>query len=168
MSSACPKCQKPLEPAQVDAYQVRLCVPCKGILLSHADLVKVLEQSWRAVTPEAAQRLEFHATNALKTEPILACPDCGQPMEKYGYMGMTAIPIDRCDRCASLWLDADELQNMILALAKSNDQDTSRSKAMRDSFDPMAGNMALSAPAEYIWLFDQRIKDKRDIRELAR
>ena len=41
-------------------------------------------------------------------------------MDKYGYMGIAAIQINRCDSCAEIWLDADELQNMVLALAQSN------------------------------------------------
>jgi Zn-finger nucleic acid-binding protein len=41
-------------------------------------------------------------------------------MEKYGYMGIAAVQIDRCERCSMVWLDADELQNMVIALAQSN------------------------------------------------
>lgn len=41
-------------------------------------------------------------------------------MEKYGYMGIGAIQIDRCDACNLVGLDADELQNMLSALAKAN------------------------------------------------
>jgi Zn-finger nucleic acid-binding protein len=118
--AACPRCRQPLVQNQVDEFTVRLCVPCKGMLLPHADLVKILERSWHIVTPEAAERLEFHATDPLKTESAFLCPDCGRPMEKYGYMGLAAIPIDYCDLCALLWLDADELQSMVLALAKDN------------------------------------------------
>jgi Zn-finger nucleic acid-binding protein len=118
--AGCPRCRQPLVENQVDEFTVRLCVPCKGVFLSHADLGNILDRSWRAVTPEVAEKLEFHATDALQTELVYLCPDCRQAMEKYGYMGMSAIPIDRCDRCDWLWLDSDELQNMVLALAKDN------------------------------------------------
>ena len=37
-----------------------------------------------------------------------------------GYMGIAAVQIDRCDRCLMVWLDTDELQNMVLALARDN------------------------------------------------
>jgi Zn-finger nucleic acid-binding protein len=116
----CPRCRQELVENQVDEIVVRLCGPCQGILVSHADLVNILERSWRAVTPEAADKLEFHATDTLRTEPVFRCPDCSKPMEKYGYLGMAAIPIDRCDLCAVVWLDANELQGMVLALAKDN------------------------------------------------
>jgi Zn-finger nucleic acid-binding protein len=116
----CPRCRQALVDNQVDEFTVRLCVPCKGILLPHAELVKILERSWHAVTPEQAEKAEFLAAAAVKAEPAFACPDCGKPMEKYGYMGMSAIEIDHCDQCELMWLDADELQNMVLALAKDN------------------------------------------------
>src|SRR5438094_1094281 len=112
MSASCPRCRQPLVENQVDEFTVRLCVPCKGLFLPHADLVKILERSWRAVTPEAAEKLEFRATDALNAEPVFHCPDCGKSMEKYGYMGMIAIPIDRCDACELVWLDANELETM--------------------------------------------------------
>ena len=52
-------------------------------------------------------------------DPVLKCPDCSAAMDKYGYMGMKAILIDRCDHCALIWLDADELPNMVTALASA-------------------------------------------------
>jgi len=105
---------------QVDEFTVRLCVPCKGILLSHPDLVQILERSWRAVTEEFAENATFNAPDGWQDEPAGRCPGCGDLMEKYGYMGLAAIQIDRCNRCAQVWLDAKELEAMMLALAKTN------------------------------------------------
>ena len=119
MSANCPRCRMPLEEAQVDTVAVRLCRACKGVLLAHADLMQILEDSWRAVSRQAAGELEFHAPEGWQKEMVMCCPGCGRPMEKYGYMGLAAIQIDRCDQCDLVWLDADELQNMVLALAKS-------------------------------------------------
>ena len=120
MSASCPRCGKQLEEAQVDTFAVRLCRDCKGMLLSHPNLVEILEAGWRAVSREAAQKLEFRAPEGWQKDTMIRCPDCGQTMEKYGYMGLAAIQIDRCDKCSLIWLDADELQNMALALAQSH------------------------------------------------
>ena len=70
----CPRCRQALVENQVDEFTVRLCVPCKGLLLPHGDLAKILERSWHAVTPEQAEKLTFHATEALKngTSPSTA------------------------------------------------------------------------------------------------
>src|ERR1044071_10232340 len=120
MSTPCLRCEKPMEIQQVDNIEVRFCCDCKAMLLRHADLIQVLEQSWRFVPQEKVRLMEFRVTDALKREATIVCPDCGQSMEKYGYLGFSAIPIDRCDRCALVWLDSDDLQNMVLALAKNN------------------------------------------------
>jgi Zn-finger nucleic acid-binding protein len=106
------------------------------MLLLHRDLIDVLEKSWHGVSREAAEATGFRAIEGWQNEPKLACPDCHQPMEKYGYMGIAAIQIDRCDSCALVWLDADELQNMVLALAKSNYRSESeRQKSEREQVD---------------------------------
>lgn len=120
MSANCPRCSKPLEDQQLDDVAFRCCRDCKGMLIPHTDLIGVLENSWHAVSQETAEATSFRAPEGWQTAPALACPDCHQTMDKYGYMGIAAIQINRCDPCAELWLDSDELQNMVLALAKSN------------------------------------------------
>jgi Zn-finger nucleic acid-binding protein len=120
MSANCPHCAKPLDEQQLEALPFRCCRDCKGMLLLHHDLIDVLEKSWRAVPQETAETTEFLVTDGWRNEPAFLCPDCHQQMEKYGYMGIAAIQIDRCDPCSLVWLDANELQNMVLALAKSN------------------------------------------------
>jgi len=120
VSANCPHCAKPLEEQQLDTLSFRCCRDCKGMLLLHHDLIDVLDKSWRAVSRETAETTEFLVTDGWRNEPAFPCPDCHQQMEKYGYMGIAAIQIDRCDPCSVVWLDADELQNMVLALAKTN------------------------------------------------
>ena len=116
----CPRCRQELVENQVDEFAVRLCVPCKGVFVRHADIVQILERSWRVVSREEAERAQFHAPANWLEEQRLHCPHCSAVMEKYGYMGLAAIQIDRCERCESVWLDADELPNMVLALARTN------------------------------------------------
>jgi len=120
VSATCPRCPKTLEEEQLDELWFRCCRDCKGMLLLHADLIGVLEKSWHAVPREKAETTAFHVADGWQNEPAFRCPDCSQAMEKYGYMGIGGIQIDRCDPCALVWLDADELQNMVLALAKDN------------------------------------------------
>lgn len=162
MSVHCPRCQKPLETAQVDEIQVRVCQRCRGMLLEHPDLVKILESSWRAVSEKRAEELSFRAPDRWKEEPILRCPDCRQAMEKYGYMGLAAILIDRCDRCILVWLDTDELQNMVLALAKTNyrSERTIRetSKRALDFVTPALSGAAFPVRSQN-WLFDNHTSE---------
>lgn len=88
--------------------------------MKHDDLTQVLWRSWRAMPPDMAENTPFRVADKAGSEPVYRCPDCLQTMEKYGYMGMRAVQIDRCEKCGVVWLDADELQNMVLALAKYN------------------------------------------------
>jgi Zn-finger nucleic acid-binding protein len=145
--SDCPRCTKPLNDAQVDTYNVRLCQACTGCLLLHPDLMEILDRSWRGVLPSAAESQQFLAPDSGKLDVTLRCPDCHQSMEKYGYMGLTAITIDRCDGCNLLWLDASELQNMLLALAKSNYRSEQRAKRELNEFDPLATGATAPVPS---------------------
>jgi Zn-finger nucleic acid-binding protein len=120
VSANCPRCAKPLEDQQLDDLSFRCCRGCKGMLILHAALIDILDRSWHAVSRETAETTSFRTPEGWQNTPAMCCPDCQQGMEKYGYMGIGAIQINRCDACTLLWLDADELQNMVLALAKTN------------------------------------------------
>ncbi len=157
MSANCPRCSKPLEDQQLDEVAFRCCRDCKGMLIGHTDLIGILENSWHAVSQEAAEATAFRAPDGWQNQPTLRCPDCHQTMDKYGYMGIAAIQINRCDPCAELWLDADELQNMVLALAKSNYRSESAwEKSKRESLDiaetGVQGARTVGA-GRYGWLF---------------
>jgi len=126
----------------------------------HTDLTDVLEKSWHAVPCETAETTEFRPTEGWQNEPKFPCPDCRQAMEKYGYMGIGAIQIDRCDPCALVWLDADELQNMVLALAKANHRsETAWQESKKQNWDIITP-ADLSDPRARIagggrwWLYD--------------
>lgn len=156
MSANCPRCAEPLEDEQLDELSFRCCRDCKGMLLPHADLIGILESSWHAVTQETAEATSFHAPEGWQNQPSLRCPDCNQTMEKYGYMGLAAIQINRCDQCAEMWLDADELQNMVLALAKSSYRsEAAKERLRRESVDiAQAGAETATVGSRYGWLFD--------------
>jgi Zn-finger nucleic acid-binding protein len=161
MSASCPRCSKPLEDQQLDDVAFRCCRDCKGMLMRHPDLIGVLESSWHAVSPETAEATSFRAPVGWQNAAGLRCPDCHQTMDKYGYMGLAAIQINRCDPCAEIWLDADELQNMVLALAKSNYRtESAREKSKRESLDiAQAGALTATSnrtPSPVGWLFTGR------------
>jgi len=151
--SDCPRCAKPLEPAQVDNYTVRHCSACSGVLAAHRDIAEILDGSWRCIPSAVAESTPFLKPERT-AEATLRCPDCLQPMEKYGYMSLAAISIDRCDRCALLWLDASELQNMLLALAKSNYRTEKRLRDKRNEFSPLSAGLVGAIPGNMAPLTD--------------
>jgi Zn-finger nucleic acid-binding protein len=157
-----------LETAQVDTIQVRLCQACRGVLLAHPDLVQMLEVSWRAISEKQAEETQFRTSENWQKEIALHCPDCGRIMEKYGYMGIGAIQIDRCDPCALVWLDTDELQNMVLALAKSNYRSERALKIERESaIDLARGSVPPVGPDGNLWLFPKQEKGPETITVVA-
>jgi Zn-finger nucleic acid-binding protein len=154
VSANCPRCARPLEEEQLDQLTFRCCRACKGMLMPHADLIGVLDRSWHAVPKEKAETTAFRVSEGWQDEPTFLCPDCSQTMEKYGYMGIGAIQIDRCDPCALVWLDADELQNMVLALAKTNYR--SEDIYLREREESIDLGATASLPGAYpntAWLF---------------
>jgi Zn-finger nucleic acid-binding protein len=162
MSANCPRCSKALEDQQLDEVAFRCCRDCKGMLMRHPDLIGVLESSWHAVSPETAEATAFRAPEGWQNQPTLQCPDCHQTMDKYGYMGLAAIQINRCDPCAEIWLDADELQNMVLALAQSNYRSESAwEKSQRETPNIIGVGGGLGTgpdqtPNPLVWLFTGR------------
>ena len=138
--SDCPRCTRPLVAAQVDTYAVRLCQACRGVLARHREVIEIIDRSWRSIPAPVAAAAEF--VKPVQADPPLRCPDCRQRMEQYGYMGLAAVTIDRCDKCALLWLDAEELQNMLLALAQANYRSEQRRQAESAAVLPLHGSLA--------------------------
>jgi Zn-finger nucleic acid-binding protein len=158
VSAKCPRCAKPLEDQQLDEVSFRVCRDCKGLLIQHPVLIDVLERSWHAVSQERAETTSFRVAEGWQNEPAILCPDCNQTMDKYGYMGIGAIQIDRCDPCALVWLDADELQNMALALARTNYRsEAARQESHREQLDiAEAGLLGASSTGDRNWIFRGR------------
>ena len=47
-----------------------------------------------------------------------ACPSCGETMLLLRY-GDTAVEVDHCEPCHGLWLDGQELERIVAALART-------------------------------------------------
>jgi Zn-finger nucleic acid-binding protein len=47
--------------------------------------------------------------NAKAAVPLLACPQCGNPMMRGFYSQAHMIEVDRCSFCGITWFDQDEL-----------------------------------------------------------
>jgi Zn-finger nucleic acid-binding protein len=152
--SLCPRCRKPLEEHQLDLLRMQICHECQGLSIGHRDLVEVIESSWRKVSPEAAESLSFHGSSRDEGVGAFPCPSCSKPMERYGYMGLRAVEIDRCDACEQVWLDADELQNMVLALAKEKLRSAKEHKKRKQEEIPLPTPMPATAYTRHTnWLF---------------
>jgi Zn-finger nucleic acid-binding protein len=148
-----------MEESQVDSVAVQFCRSCKGLLLAHADLTAILEASWRAVPVEEAERQSLVRPEKADADREVFCPFCQKRMDKYGYLGLAVVTIDRCDKCTRVWLDADELPKMVLALAKTNYRLEESRRRVGEALDLGAAGVAgtsQAAVAEKL-LFSRRI-----------
>lgn len=143
----CPRCAKLMEESQVDNVAVQFCRACKGLLLAHADLTQILEASWRAVPVAEAEQHTWTRPENVAPDRELSCPVCRLRMEKYGYLGLAAVMIDRCDRCNRVWLGAEELPKMVQALAQSNYREEESRQREQQSLDLTAAAVIAAAPS---------------------
>ena len=176
--SDCPRCAQTLTEAQIDAVPVALCHGCRGVWLAHADLTAILEASWRAMPVAEAEQQSWARPAEPRADPELRCPRCRRRMEKYGYLGLAVLMMDRCEACAHVWLDADELPRMVVALAKANYRAEESRQRRGPVLDLVAAGAAANAPwtmdpdkvraDEWGWLFGRRATPARLLWELLR
>jgi len=145
MSSAderakCPTCQLPLVTTSVEEASVLSCPDKHGLLIDQRSFSSILERSWTAVPRDRAESAIITRTQEPEDH---ACPTCARPMERVPYCGMSNVPIDRCDVCGRIWLDAGTLEVVLLAVARMNYAKESFEKALADSWVPIPQQEAL-------------------------
>jgi Zn-finger nucleic acid-binding protein len=115
-SPQCPRCAEPLAHVELKGVGVQSCRKCAGTLLAPPRLGAVLE----AMSDEVLEAFDPET----KLEPLadrgagLSCPRCQRPMTNDDYCGARLVTFDRCEPCALLWVDADELGTMTLMWAR--------------------------------------------------
>ncbi|HVX83402.1 MAG TPA: zf-TFIIB domain-containing protein [Phycisphaerae bacterium] len=116
--SLCPRCQKPLIQVEENQVVAQTCPACRGTWIS----LHALERRTRIETnpnlphtplPPVTELAETVARSNSTTP--LACPVCRETMTKTRFLPTIPIQIDRCSRCAHIWLDAGE-QGLLLRL----------------------------------------------------
>ena len=115
---SCPRCQQALDRAELRKVAVDGCKGCLGTLVPQQDLPRLLESLsaalWRHFDPDA----EIEAVKDANDR--IACPHCSQPMDRDDYCAAGVVFFDRCNACALLWFDADELGAMAIMWARMN------------------------------------------------
>ena len=113
----CPHCAAPLAETKVEGEDVFSCKG-HGLLIPQKTLTAIIEKSWESVPRAQAETRIFEPREDLGT--LFPCPSCGTRMDRYPYCGIKAIPIDGCFACRRIWLDKDELETALVAVAKTN------------------------------------------------
>ena len=110
----CPKCSSDLKVKVIGSIEVDECESCKGIWLDKGEL----KQAKDLADPNL-NWLDFeiwkHPEKFSSKEGAIKCPTCDIPTVGIEY-GHTGVYVDYCTNCQGVWLDKDELPNIIEAL----------------------------------------------------
>ncbi|HUP47817.1 MAG TPA: zf-TFIIB domain-containing protein [Thermoanaerobaculia bacterium] len=105
----CPRCRVELERRNVRgrATEVDRCAKCGGVWFDDGEIEQVIgvPRRPRLAVPANARR------TANET-----CPHCAEPLFVFAYPGTMTI-VDACRRCAGIWLDSGELEEIHRATA---------------------------------------------------
>ena len=108
----CPACEMDLAMGEKSGHQVLRCGRCKGLLIPNwrYDLMRRLDRPTSEVQAEARAEL------GRDTKDPARCPRCRERMEKQAVkLPRLDVLVDRCRRCALVWLDGGELALVQLA-----------------------------------------------------
>ena len=110
----CPKCGKDLKLKVIGTIEVDECESCKGIWLDKGELREAKD-----LADPNLNWLDFeiwkHEDKFSSNEGSVECPTCHIPTVGIEY-GHTGVNVDYCKNCHGVWLDKDELPNIIGAL----------------------------------------------------
>lgn len=116
----CPRCQKPLQGANVGSSLLYECLNCGGLWVE----VEVFERVCQAQEEqEAVLRSEnigfFSATSSEQKSAKLyiPCPVCGNIMNRMNFAGCSGIIVDWC-KSHGTWFDSKELQQIVHFIQK--------------------------------------------------
>jgi uncharacterized protein len=110
----CPKCSIDLKTREIQHVEVDECEKCEGVWFEHDELRKVKDN-----TDNDLNWMDFdilkHRDRFKAKGSNYKCPNCSAPMYVLDY-DSTKVEIDYCSNCQGIWLDKNELQNIIDAL----------------------------------------------------
>jgi|GEM_PF-329426 len=141
----CPRCltnskEVLLQNMVLEGIELDVCNSCGGIWFDKQELASAVSLDKQTVDSF------YNKLNALKVQDetsetvsndqnftkdlILKCPKCNIEMSKYKYMYTSNIYIDSCDRCEGIWLDNNELLNIINYLEEASKVDPEKEAAV--------------------------------------
>lgn len=107
---ACPRCGIEMVFGELLNTKVVACVQCHGMMIQMATfgaMVEYLRQNYDG--PENKSQ----PIDPTELETVVQCPACWKKMDVYPYCGPGNIVIDSCASCHLLWLDGNELVQVI-------------------------------------------------------
>jgi Zn-finger nucleic acid-binding protein len=141
----CPRCltnskEVLLQNMVLDSIELDVCNSCGGIWFDKQELASAISLDKQTVESfynklnslKVQNEISETASNeqGFTKDLILKCPKCNIEMSKYKYMYTSNIYIDSCDRCEGIWLDNNELLNIINYLEEASKVDPEKEAAV--------------------------------------
>ena len=105
----CPRDGTYLHLTDYKKVTIDFCPYCNGSWLDAKELAQITQKSadtlWEEESPQTCRKSPFK------------CPRCGGELIITHYTRKKEVEIDRCTQCGGIWLDTDELKE-ILKLAR--------------------------------------------------
>jgi len=136
----CPLCATSLNDIEYEGVRVHTCDGCGGEVIGPNELGHVVRVREMRFDESLLEELEARAPKfGIDGEPrshrSLACPQCGEPMQTVNYSGDSAILIDRCGACATMFLDHAELEKIQALMEQWSDEAPGRIRAISNELE---------------------------------
>ncbi|MBW2699255.1 MAG: zf-TFIIB domain-containing protein [Deltaproteobacteria bacterium] len=108
----CPCCDSYLDWDQAGEVKLLRCPQCDGFWVARETMAQIEALAMaEAISPPASDVLKEPLGSDAR--PFLKCPECGELMRRRRYGKRSAVIIDVCSAHGT-WLDADELQRLVV------------------------------------------------------
>jgi Zn-finger nucleic acid-binding protein len=112
----CPRCSQELKAIEYEGLGIETCPGCQGEWLDAGELLGVTQRMGSRFAPEEIEKLEAinKAIFTLEEQtPQVDCPRCPDtPLKRFNYAVSSGIALDKCPRCAGVWLDKGEMEQV--------------------------------------------------------
>lgn len=106
----CPVCEVEMIILELDEVEVDYCVECKGVWLDPGELELLIEMSGAEAGPLSRV---VESGGGKKPSAKRRCPACRRNMLEVDVEGPPRVVVDRCRYGHGLWLDDQELGQLI-------------------------------------------------------
>ena len=110
----CPRDGTELQTVSFNGVVLDKCHQCDGIFFDHGELEKISKMGIPQVEEIIEDRFGNPPVKQGTVDGFMRCPKCPEGrLSEYQYTYLKPVRIDRCDLCLGLWLDNNELNEII-------------------------------------------------------
>lgn len=109
----CPRCKvHPLTHHELHGQELDLCPTCHGIWFEDGELTDAIREKHRLEDDDYCVRQGFGQPMATHE---YRCPECRRSMQQFHLLKDYQVTLDACNRCRGVWVDGDEVSQVLAA-----------------------------------------------------